>query len=103
MTSYTNRQIKHIELLKYIGFHDIHVTVHSYCRRIGSYFPLQYKYEVDMAGAAHQRHALLRRVSEAMCPHRQQDGEESVGRRIAGCQTTGRLFLWIHYEKTGGR
>ncbi len=85
-----------------LGFHDVHVTVHSYCRRTGCHFPLQHKYEMDMVGAAHERYALLRRVSEAMFPHRQQDAEESVGRRIAGCQTAGRLFLWLHYEKTGG-
>lgn len=58
---------------------------------------------MDMVGAAHERHALLRRVSEAMFGHRQQDAEESLGRRFEECQTVSGLFLWLHYEKTGGR
>ena len=58
---------------------------------------------MDMVVAANESHALLRRVSEAMFGQRQQDAKESVGRRIAGCETVGWLFLWLHYEKTSGR
>ena len=90
-------------ILNSLGFHDVHVTVHSYCSRTCSYFSLQYKYEMDMVVAVNESHALLRRVSEAMFGQRQQDAKESVGRCIASCETISWLLLWLHYEKTSGR